>query len=538
MKSKNIILLFIILIQTTEALAIVRKTVLLYNPGSLTTALTEEEKLSISSLILSGHINAKDFKTIRDEMPNLTEIDFSTSVIESYIGNEGTGTKMNYRKNTIPENAFSECYNITAVSISPTVDSIDYCAFNDCPNLIEFNIPENSSLRGISDYAFEYCEKIKNIHLPASLKVIGNEAFYKCYTLEKIEIPESVIKIGNAAFSLTGAYFIVDEDNNYYSSFDGILYDKSKTTLIQCSTTKTGEFSILETVKTIGTSAFCGCQYLTSVIFPPNLSTIKSEAFEGCNKLESIILPYTVKSIGWMAFKNCTNVKKIQVHATVPIEMDYWRPSFEGIDKKKCTLFVPKSTKTLYEHKVEWEDFEIIKEFDLPSTSTTFLELFEESGNSSSFTIFSDTTWTVDCSLDWLTFNRRFGIDTTLVEVVATPFSSIDSASRIGTIMISSAFAPPIKIEVKQHAQLVNHLQIKSSNNLQIEYNNIEDVIMIKGFDGVAHVQIYALNGTLLLEQTLDGENTISTNQIPEGTYLIRVKTLHSTKRSTLFKYI
>ena len=61
-------------------------------------------------------------------------------------------------------------------------------------------------MASIGDYAFYYCESLKNIKIPSSVKDIGLNAFNYCYYLN-IE---------------------VDENNEVYSSEDGVLYNKTK----------------------------------------------------------------------------------------------------------------------------------------------------------------------------------------------------------------------------------------------------------------------------------------------------------------------
>lgn len=65
----------------------------------------------------------------------------------------------------------------------------------DIPN--EYNgIP----VTGISDYAFYFCENVKEVTLPNTVEYIGEWAFARCFSLEKINIPESVKEIGLGAF--------------------------------------------------------------------------------------------------------------------------------------------------------------------------------------------------------------------------------------------------------------------------------------------------------------------------------------------------
>ena len=81
----------------------------------------------------------------------------------------------------------------------------------------------------IGDYAFCYCNSLENIELPNSVASIGDYAFYYCESLKNIKIPSSVKDIGLNAFNY--CYYLnieVDENNEVYSSEDGVLYNKTK----------------------------------------------------------------------------------------------------------------------------------------------------------------------------------------------------------------------------------------------------------------------------------------------------------------------
>ena len=85
-------------------------------PGGLYKALTLPEKKETTHLILTGSINAEDFKTMRDALPVLSFVDLSRVRIVEYKGNKGTVAnrkKAKYKENTIPQFAFYNDNNIT-----------------------------------------------------------------------------------------------------------------------------------------------------------------------------------------------------------------------------------------------------------------------------------------------------------------------------------------------------------------------------------------------------------------------------------------
>jgi len=113
-----------------------------------------------------------------------------------------------------------------------------------------------------------------------------------------IEIPSGVENIiiswpDNTIYSIN-----VSPDNNFYSSVDGILYNKERTTLIHCPRRKSGEIYVPVGVKSIKMEAFEFCRYITKINLPDGLTDIDSMAFQFCSGLRRINIPSSVKRLG------------------------------------------------------------------------------------------------------------------------------------------------------------------------------------------------------------------------------------------------
>jgi hypothetical protein len=172
------------------------------------------------------------------------------------------------------------------------------------------NITIPGSVTSIGDSAFNSCIGLTSVTIPSSVTSIGNYAFNGC-GLTNVTIPSSVTNIGFEAFtycaSLTG--ITVAAQNLDYSSVNGVLFDKSQTTVIQCPGGLLGSYSIPEGVANIGDEAFVNSS-LTSIMLPVSVISIGDWAFEGCGNLAGIAIPNSVASIGDYAFDSCglTNV--------------------------------------------------------------------------------------------------------------------------------------------------------------------------------------------------------------------------------------
>ncbi len=158
----------------------------------------------------------------------------------------------------------------------------------------------------ISERAFSSCGNLMSVTIPSSVTTIGDWAFSGCSSLTSITIPDSVEYIGNSVFSdcFDLITINVSDNNQNYSSQDGILYNKQCTILI-CCPCKKDSVSIPESVKVIGDSAFGNCQNLKNVIITKNVTSIGDYAFQWCSSLVSVSIPESVTEIGQYAFIYC-----------------------------------------------------------------------------------------------------------------------------------------------------------------------------------------------------------------------------------------
>ena len=169
------------------------------------------------------------------------------------------------------------------------VTGIDKDAFSRNESLCHVVIPDTIITIGL--WAFMGCTSLTHVEVPSSVNYIRRGAFAECHALSSIIIPESVIDIDSSAFNLCSSLVSLNlaPENPNYDFDNGVLFNKSKTRLIQCLCTKRGKYIIPSSVESIDPWAFYGCSKITSLTIPYHLTNIGKCAFCGCTSLTSIV---------------------------------------------------------------------------------------------------------------------------------------------------------------------------------------------------------------------------------------------------------
>jgi hypothetical protein len=74
-------------------------------------------------------------------------------------------------------------------------------------------------------------------------------------------------------------------------------------------------------VNSIGSYAFAGCQELTTIEIPKNVSFIGIGAFESCSSMRQIVIPETVYTIQYFIFKDC---EPFTIYCEAESQPNYW----------------------------------------------------------------------------------------------------------------------------------------------------------------------------------------------------------------------
>ncbi len=211
---------------------------------------------------------------------------------------------------TVGDNSFRGCADLETVVFEQgsRIAVIGESAFADCRSISEFSIP--ATVSSIRSKAFMNCLSLANVTFAANGRALefGTDVFYNCAALTTVTIPANVSKIPGIFGGCTSLEEVkVDSASQYFTSVDGVIFNKKMTEIIYFPQGKGGNYTIPEGVTSIANGVFSENKTLTELVIPNSVSYIGEEAFRG-TRIGKIIFSGDIYAesltIGKAAFKD------------------------------------------------------------------------------------------------------------------------------------------------------------------------------------------------------------------------------------------
>lgn len=311
---KRVVILFVLLLGYSAVNAadgdLITKqiTIKLDKAGTLQDKIGETKKYKITNLKIVGEINGSDWLFIRE----MAGCGWSYGAIT-----DGHLSVLDLAEAKIMEDK-SNPYFTYGTKYYMSTDKIGDYAFARCESLISIILPISTT--SIGDYAFKDL-KLTKVAMSPGITKIGEYAFYGCSGLTSLSLSSSVTSIGGNAFmgcsDLKNVQYQINDDMDTYLSKDHPCIDVN-----------------VDEIK----------------------YSLKGEA------VTSITIPSQMTKVGEYVFQKCKSLTSIYVSWKTPLKLS--STVFCGMDKQKCTLYIPQSTYQDYWLADVWGDFENIVEYD------------------------------------------------------------------------------------------------------------------------------------------------------------------------------
>ena len=278
--------------------------------------------------------------------PYTTDVFGANIVSNTYENGKGV-IKFDAPVTSIGYEAFEGCSSLTSVTIGNRVTSIGGCAFYGCSSLKSLTIP--NSVTEIGGYAFYNCTSLTSVTIPDSVTSIGYDAFYYCTSLTSVTIPDSVTSIGDRAFFWCTSLTSVTIPNSVTSIGNAFACCTSLKAFYGKFASSDNRCLIVDGV--LNSFAPAG---LTEYTIPDSVTSIGKYAFSNCTSLTSVTIGDSVTSIGYDAFYRCTSLKEVYCKPTTPPGGESYMFYNNASGRK---IYVPTESVEAYKSAEYWSDY-------------------------------------------------------------------------------------------------------------------------------------------------------------------------------------
>lgn len=349
----------------TMAIAMVANALVINNTAGALESNTSDK--NITSLTVTGTIDARDFKFIADSLSSLESLDLGQAQIVAYSDSLKplVGTTFRFYADELPPIILMGC-ELREIILPTNLLSLGQASLAGCRNITSITLPE--TLLRIDDYALSGTG-ITSITVPQSVVKMGEGAFSQCHDLataqlntaqvpaftfmgdtllSDVTLGNKVTDIGQSAFNgCTALQTIKVDENNAIKTIGAEAFigsgmqgmDLSKLPLLETignwafanSGITNGELP--QNVTTLGDGAFFYAQNLANATLPQGINTIPDYSFAGASNITNgELIPNGTTSVGQYAFYNLDKVSVFTIPASVSYMGSWAMAGMTGLD--------------------------------------------------------------------------------------------------------------------------------------------------------------------------------------------------------------
>jgi len=371
---------------------------------------------TITTLKITGPVNALDFEFINGTLTSLSALDLSDATITAVSGVRTTTGSTEFKANELPRyalfgsnitditlpgdlvsigegalgktkikaisipagvtaignHAFASCSSLAEITIPSTVTSIGSGVWKDCTSLGKATI--NSRVEMIGDNMFEGCVRLSEINLQPTVKSIGNNSFAGCTSLSEFAFPPTTVSIGDKAFYDSGLTSVNLNSCGALSSIGDFGFAKcaelTNVTMGNTSAslgkgvffddTALARVQLPASTTAIPSFTFKGTASIdANEALPENTGEIGDYALYGWENTEKLLLPSEVSYIGTGAMEGWSSLKVLgaeNMSAVPSLGENVWA----GVNQPETTLYVKdNAAEEQFKAADQWKDFRI-----------------------------------------------------------------------------------------------------------------------------------------------------------------------------------
>ena len=175
----------------------------------------------------------------------------------------------------LPDRPFFGITSLVSVKFEKVTSLNSIAMFHNCTNLTEVYLPDQ--VQGLGEYMFGNCYALTEVTIPYGIRELPPYIFTGCDHLEAVIVPSTIEIVSEGAF-----YQCTELDSiKRYGSNRNLVVSEDDT------------FDLPNTVTSIGARAFFGCKFKSiNMSALTSLKTIGSSAFQACNYITDMSLPF------------------------------------------------------------------------------------------------------------------------------------------------------------------------------------------------------------------------------------------------------